>query len=187
MKRYNQLLQLIDLIRPQSIIETGVWNGHNGVRMLRRASLYNKCSYRGYDLFEDATPELDAKELNVKHHNTVEDIQKLFKLELPDGSVTLYKGDTNSTLQPQTIADFVFIDGGHSLDTIQNDYEKLSRSKVIVLDDFYSPDDAGRCPDISKYGCNRLVAGLKKGFVLLPQRDPVKGGGFTQFALVTGG
>lgn len=186
MSRYKQLLQLIDVFQPKSIVETGVWNGQNAIRMINQASKFGDVSYTGYDLFEDGTPELDAKEFNVKHHNNKTAVLATILHNIPpQHSVHLIKGDTNETLIDGLHSDFAFIDGGHSIETIRSDYHKLSACSVIVLDDFYTPDEHGNCPDISLYGCNSLVRNLSH-VQLLPIKDPVMGGGYTQFALVTG-
>lgn len=191
MKRYKQLLQLIDLFQPKSIIETGVWNGQNALRMIYQALQHQEhVTYTGYDLFEDATAELDAKEFNVKPHNTVDAVRNEMLHVLGDlasmVTINLIKGDTNETLKRGTKADFVFIDGGHSIETIHNDFDKLRFSKVVVLDDYYTEG-----PDIDLYGCNIELVDIREGIhracvAILPAKDPVKGGGFTQFALVMG-
>lgn len=185
--RYNQLLQLIDLFQPKSIVETGVWNGQNAIRMINQASKFGDVSYTGYDLFEDGTPELDAKEFNVKHHNNKTAVLATILHNVqPQTNVHLIKGDTKKTLNRQPCFDFAFIDGGHSIETIAHDFSELRGSDIIVLDDYYTPDEHGNGPDISKYGCNELLASNCLNYVLLPIKDPVMGGGFTQFVLVVG-
>lgn len=182
MTRYDVLLELIDKYKPQSIVEIGVWNGANAIRMINRAKQYHSdIEYTGYDLFEDATPETDEKEFNVKGHNGAKAVAAFIRSETGI-TPTLIKGDTNETLKPDVIADFVFLDGGHSVETIAHDYEAIKGSKVIVLDDYYT-DGA----DIIKYGCNALIKTLGKKYNILPQKDPVKGGGFCQLVLVENG
>ena len=58
----------------------------------------------------------------------------------PTAAITLVRGNTRETLKPIS-ADFVYIDGGHSIETIQGDYDALKSSPVIVFDDFYIPDN----------------------------------------------
>lgn len=184
MKRYNQLLQLIGLFQPRTICEIGVWNGHNAIRMIQQACKYRQdVEYTGYDLFEDATPETDEKEFNVKIHCKKDEIEAAIKFESRPGTlINLIKGDTNETLQPKHY-DLVFVDGGHSIATIAADYAKLMCNPIIVLDDYYTDG-----PDTEKYGCNDLLCHFTNpNFIVLPAKDPVKGGGFTQFVLVVGG
>lgn len=181
-KRYTQLLQLIDVFRPRSILEIGTFNGHNAVRMITQAQKYNpEIMYVGYDLFENATAETDAAEFNVKPHNSIKDVSNDIKHGAPNSAVSLVKGNTRETLKP-IHADFAFIDGGHSIETIAHDYEAVRSCAVVVLDDYYVPDNDGKCPDISTMGCNQLVKGLKH--VVLPRKDPVQGGGLVQMVLV---
>lgn len=183
MSRYAQLLELIDIHKPKSLIEIGVWNGANAIRMIKQAlKHHDSVEYTGYDLFEDATPETDAKEFNVKAHNQVKAVAAYIRAET--GVIpTLIKGDTNETLAHGIKADFVFLDGGHSVGTIGSDYSKLMYSNVVVLDDYYTSDDQGNAPDIRKYGCNKLLTQIAN-YKILPSKDPVKGGGFTQLAVI---
>ena len=184
--RYNQLLPIIAHNKPKTIVETGTWDGHRAILMATEALKHNKeVYYVGFDLFEDATEETDKKELNVKPHHSLADVTArldAFKSEHPGFSFNLVKGDTRKTLpEPDGSPDYalkpdlVFIDGGHSIDTIRNDYENLKHSKVIVFDDFYS----GR--DTAEHGCNEIVDGLDR--LILPQKDPVKGGGKVQMVV----
>ena len=77
------------------------------------------------------------------------------------------------------MADFVFLDGGHSIGTIALDYAAVKNSKVVVLDDYYTDG-----VDISKYGCNSLVDTSSLPHEILPPKDPVKGGGYTQLVVI---
>lgn len=185
MKRYDQLLSVIDLIKPKTIVEVGTQAGHSAVKMIRQAMKYRKSiQYVGYDLFEDATKETDAEELNIKPHHTVEQVEGYIKQNCPGAEVHLIKGNTRQTLKPIT-ADLCFIDGGHSIETIANDYDKCKGSVVVVLDDYYVPDKSGAVPDIALYGCNQLVGDLPNALIL-PVTDPVRTGGSVQMVLVLG-
>jgi len=178
MTRYDTLLELIDKHKPQSIVEIGVWNGANAIRMINRAKQYNSdITYTGYDLFEDATQETDAKEFNVKGHNSVKAVAAYIQSETGI-KPNLVKGNTHDSLT-NTVADFVFLDGGHSVETIAHDFEAVKDSKVIVLDDFYTDG-----VDTSKYGCNQLVDLLQRAYEILPHKDPVKGGGYCQLVVI---
>jgi predicted O-methyltransferase YrrM len=185
MSRYDKLLELIDQYKPKSIIEIGVWNGANAIRMINRAKQYHPdISYTGYDLFEDATSETDAVEFNVKGHNSARAVAAYIKAST-GVEPAIVKGNTNETLKQNTIADFVFLDGGHSVETIFSDYNRIDQSSVVVLDDYYTDG-----PDTRKYGCNNLVeilimtTGEFKRVDIIPPKDPVKGGGYTQLVLV---
>lgn len=183
MSRYQHLIQLIDAFRPKSIIEIGTWNGNNGIRMTRAARVWNPhCTYLGYDLFESASEQTDSEELNVKAHPRYDVVLGQMKQHLGDG-IELRKGNTRQILSPSQ-ADFVFIDGGHSIETINHDFNMLKHSGLIILDDYYAPDHEGKCPDITKFGCNKLLEEIPH--YLLPTKDLVQGGGFVQLAVVIG-
>jgi predicted O-methyltransferase YrrM len=183
--RYDQLVHIIDLIKPRTIVEVGTQAGYSAVKMIQQAMKYRKSiQYVGYDLFEDATPETDEAELNIKPHHTVEQVEGFIKSKCPGAEVHLIKGNTRQTLKPIS-ADLCFIDGGHSIETIANDYEKCKGSTVIVLDDYYSPDKDGKEPDTELYGCNKLVSDLPNALVL-PVRNEVRTGGAVQMVLVLG-
>jgi predicted O-methyltransferase YrrM len=182
LSRYETILDLINVFKPQSIVETGTLNGGNAHRMITQAQKHNKdISYTGYDLFEDATPETDAQEFNVKPHNQMAVVEAALKRT--QAKIHLIKGNTRETLKNYT-ADFAFIDGGHSLETIDHDYQALKHSRVIIFDDYYSPDHEGKMPDIQRVGCNLLVERLPHA--VIPTQDRVEGGGFVNLAIVFG-
>ena len=176
--RYDAIYSLIDVFKPKIIAEIGTWNGHNAVRMIQAAQKHHSdIAYIGYDLFEDATDETDALEFNVKPHNTIDAVRAT--IEATGARVILHKGNTRQTLKDHPpIADFMFLDGGHSVETIASDYHYSKHIPVIVFDDFYD----GREIDLNLVGCNKLVSSLS-GCVVLPDADPVKGGGFTKLVL----
>jgi hypothetical protein len=178
--RYSQLDKLLDDICPLSIVEVGTWSGWRAVQMslvgLGRGLPVN---YKGFDVFEDFSPEFDKLEKNVKTHFSMQEVERLLLILCdlyPKFSFDLVPGNTRETLRSET-ADFVFLDGGHSIETISSDYQAVKDSAVILFDDYYSG-----AIDVSAFGCNMVVDGLNH--VLLPIKDPVSGGGFTQFALV---
>jgi hypothetical protein len=184
MVRYKKLLDLIKVYEPRTIAEIGAWNGENAKRMISQASeISENVEYIGYDLFEEATSETDAEEFNVKKHFSEAEVYANIKGTCPDAEVALIKGNTRETLR-SICADFVWLDGGHSVETIESDYEACKHSKVIVFDDYYVADEQGRMPDINKVGCNRVVEKLPH--TVIETRDPVSGGGYINIAVVGG-
>ena len=182
--RYAQLLPIIAKAKPQTIVEVGTWNGLRAIEMCTEALKHQeKVLYLGFDLFEEASAESDERELNVKRHHSVAEVEARlgeFKKANTGFDFKLFRGDTGKTIKwlPDIPVDFAFIDGGHSTETIKSDYEGLKHAKVIVLDDFYK-----KGPDTEKYGCNSLVEDIKDK-VLLPEKDPVKGGGTVQMVMM---
>lgn len=173
--RYEQLHQAVRLKQPKAILEVGTWNGDRATAML---NLCPTAKYYGFDLFEDATPETDAAEFNVKrHHYRLHVLDKLTGFD-----VQLYKGNTRETLAAfNEPVDFVWIDGGHSVETIRSDWENVKR--VLMPDAWVFFDDYFTGPiDTTRLGCNSVVEGLRHE--LLPIKDPVVGGGWTQMVRV---
>ena len=166
MTRYDRLSQLVRKLKPKHIVEIGTWDGRRAIELMAVTDAY----YTGFDLFEEANSDTDEKELNVKEHCDIVEVGK--SIELAGFSkFVLVRGNTNKTLWETKVEpfDFCFIDGGHSVETIQNDYEWASQNiepgGTIILDDYYTPEKVG-------FGCNFLE---DKGTVL-PYKDRVEGG-----------
>lgn len=154
--------------------------------MLRAArQVQNKVAYIGYDLFEDATPETDSAELNVKPHASLAEVQKTlddFAKSIRRVAVKLVKGNTRDTLHGKDALAglkkpiLAFIDGGHSVETIKGDYLALKKADILVLDDYYNKDEKGVIPDIEKFGCNKVIKEAELDGITAGG-DPVRGGG----------
>lgn len=167
--RYHQLRSLIDEAKPSTIVEIGTHAGQRAVMMCLQALQHReKVHYVGYDLFDDANQETNEAEMNGKGGAPIDIARK--QLEKvggihPQFTFDLIKGNTRDTLHGKdVVADFVFIDGGHSVETISGDFLAVGGSKVIVLDDYYT---AGA--DTNKFGCNLVVAGIPHR--VLPDED----------------
>jgi hypothetical protein len=96
-------------------------------------------TYYGYDIFDAAEPdkEFHKKERNGKSPALLQVAEQTFrrmKREYPNLDYKLHKGFTTDTLT-ETVFDFVYIDGGHSYDTVKHDYKQVKASKIIVFDD----------------------------------------------------
>ncbi len=178
--RYSQLAEILRVVRPKNVVEIGVWSGWRAVEMaLISDSLDLNIHYRGYDVFENVPSDaFDQNEKNVKPHFSIKSVVALLELAksvVPGFSYELVPGDTNQTLTSEMV-DLVFLDGGHAVSTIRHDYEATSKSKVIVLDDYYVGIDT------DDFGCNRIVDGLDH--LILPSSDQVFGGGRVHFAVL---
>lgn len=166
MSRYQTLLEIVRDEKPEHVVEIGTWNGKRAIEMMA----VSNCYYTGFDLFEDATEETDKKEFNVKPHNEMVEVARSIE-QAGFSRFALVRGNTNKTLwewkgEP---FDFAFIDGGHSVETIQNDYEwvaqNIKKGGTIILDDYYEPELGG-------LGCNFLE---DKGEVLKSKDRTSKG------------
>ena len=170
--RYDQLIAAVRTKNPKSILEVGTWNGVRATEML---NICHGATYYGFDLFEDATLDTDAEEMNVKAHNYMSSVLD----RLTGFDVHLFKGNTRETLARfNEKVDFVWLDGGHSVETIRSDWENVKRclneDAWVFFDDYYTGPEI----DIEKFGCNLIVKDLKHQ--ILPAKDWVKGGGSVQ-------
>jgi hypothetical protein len=183
-KRYEQMLRLVEQVKPRAIVEIGV---HRGVRaeMLCREALKHSSgvTYAGYDVFDSADEHFQAEALNGKGAPSKE--QAMSRLNTIKGLAhMLVVGDTRETLAGKKVqADFAFIDGDHRVEAIQSDYDALADCPCVVFDDYYTGGDL----DLTKYGANAVVDALKaKGMrvEILPTKDRCNHGAFTQLAVV---
>jgi hypothetical protein len=164
--RYRALFKTIVKNRCRKLVEIGVYDGAHAQQMIQAAGVHHdpqNIYYYGFDLFEDLSEELLIQEGSKKppHCTTVRD-----KLNTSGANIRLFKGDTKLTL-PESIeivgeADFVFIDGGHSVKTIASDWKyvkkMMSRSTIVIFDDYYLNDD----PEIEGLGCQNIIDGLDR-------------------------
>jgi len=173
--RYTQLLDAVREKQPKAILEVGTWNGERARQML---NLCPDAKYYGFDLFEDASAETDKEEMNVKPHYYMDRVE----MRLDGWNALLFKGNTRETLANfNEKVDFVWLDGGHSVETIRSDWENVTRCLTedawVFFDDYYTGNI-----DTTKFGCNEIVKDLKHE--VLPEADPVMGGGHVQMVRV---
>lgn len=171
-KRYHHLYDSIREIKAARILEIGVWTGNRALKMIETAKEYNSnVEYFGFDLFHDLDEEKYREELS-KRPPTKEEVA--LRLSQSGAKVSLYKGDTCQTLPeiaPRLKAvDFAFIDGGHSIKTIENDWNYVSglmkENTIVIFDDYWrNRDDAG---------CKAIVERIDRGrynVQILPEVD----------------
>jgi predicted O-methyltransferase YrrM len=165
-RRYRNLFRLIRERRCGRIVEIGVWNGRTARRMITTAKLAHPASeiqYYGFDLWEQLTESLFASELS-KRPPAKQEVERL--LSSTGARIELVQGNTRDTL-PRSVerigsADLVFIDGGHSEETVRSDWmhakQLLRVDSVAIFDDYYV-DAPGH---IAGKGCQRLIDGLDR-------------------------
>ena len=183
-KRYAQLLDLVSRLKPARLVEIGTWNGD---RALQFGKVAPGVEYIGLDLFESANEGTDATEKNVKRHHSVTEVgEKLLKGGM---KYRLFSGDSKATMPRylgeygEKSADLIFIDGGHSVETIREDFKNsmaaIKPGGLIVLDDYYTDMPS---EELDKFGAQAVLRGMPH--IVLPIKDLVAGGGFTQMAVV---
>ncbi len=155
-KRYSIILLTIFYYRPKSIIEIGVYRGVRAKEMIQAAQIFNKnIEYFGFDLFEMINKKIQRKELS-KIPYSKKDIKNILSKY---AKVKLFKGYTSKTLNKlkNKKVDLIFIDGGHRLDTIKNDWNKSKKfqkkNTIIIFDDYYLDNKK----IIRNFGCNLVV------------------------------
>lgn len=151
--RYKNLLEQIDLCRPQIIFEFGVWKGFSAIRMMKQAMQHRQdCFYIGIDMFENITVEEAKWENHTKDLAIKKKVIALLKQELGPNRFCVVGGATKQVFRGvrrkilkgllfRHYADFIFIDGGHSVETITHDWfaaESIMNEKtVVIFDDYY--------------------------------------------------
>ena len=102
--------------------------------------------YHGYDVFDYARNniEFNRTEYNGKGGASKEFVlNRLLKIhnDFKQFNYLLYEGLTKNTLHKSKF-DFVYLDGGHSYETVKHDYEKISEGQMIVFDDAVNKNNA---------------------------------------------
>jgi hypothetical protein len=136
------------------IVEVGTWNGSRAVQMAEAAFATGQMevSYVGFDTFDDGNDR--ALEGHTKPHASYEHVSNRLKNYAKvcerlgrQFNYTLIKGNTLSTLTPGRPeikrATFAYIDGGHSYETVANDYAALKDVPYVVFDDVIPKEEAG--------------------------------------------
>lgn len=161
--REKYFFKAIQEIKPKTYCEIGCHTGRHSASMLMECLKYtDQLKFIGYDLFDLANEQTHKQEINGKGpgnyqmcvkrmeriKKTCSPVQSKYK-KYPNKKFTyeLHKGFTQDTLKTNSF-DLVFIDGGHSYDTVKHDYEKLKNSKIIFFDDYDIPDVQKFCDEI---------------------------------------
>ena len=160
----NIFLQRLSTYNPKNVLEIGVFCGvtaRNTCDLLEKIN-GKDFSYIGVDLFgsdqSETKDEIEPTFLkdqkfsnpfkNIYYNyilrenlNSIESVSKLLKKY--SSNIKLIAGDTNKVLKEINLQniDFVFLDGGHSYQTVTSDlsilYESMrGKNKVILCDDY---------------------------------------------------
>lgn len=165
-RRYRALLRTIHARACRRLVEVGVYHGDRAVQMIQTAALRHpasQISYWGFDLFEDLTADRLAREFS-KRPGRLEAVRR--KLDRTGAAVCLVRGDSRVTLPAAAAGlddvDLIFIDGGHSIDTIAADWHNMQPAigerTIVFLDDYY----VDPAPELAGAGCQTLIASLDR-------------------------
>ena len=159
----DNFLSLVEEYKPKNVLEIGVFCGvtSRNICELLKTNFGSDFRYYGLALFgstkTSSVDEVEPKFLeNQKFSNPLKTIYYNFikkenlnsKISVQNflkkfsQNIELIKGDTRVTLEkvPLSEIDFVFLDGGHSYDTVLSDlqklYDNMKNNSKIVCDDF---------------------------------------------------
>jgi hypothetical protein len=146
---FKKFQQVMDEVQPCTIAEIGTHDGRTAVQIANYAlKISNKnIVYTGYDAFGTISPaeslnsEINGKGLGNKNE-AIRWLNKVKKRNTGRFDYTLIEGFTSDTLTLPQAYDFIYIDGGHSYETVKHDYTMVKDSKAIIFDDWYIPEVA---------------------------------------------
>ena len=159
-------LKEVENNRPKIFLEVGVFHGVTARNICELLYKIHKDDFKyiGLDLFEESKENKSEvipntnfsnplkniyfkyiKKQNPYSQEAVEDLLKKFQ-----NNVNLIKGNSNLVLKKIDMSkvDYVFLDGGHSYETVKNDLEcclEVINSNGIILCDDYN---FGHLPDV---------------------------------------
>ena len=173
----NILLDQIEIYKPKNFIEVGVFQGVTSRNICEKLYEINKENFlfHGIDIFEDTNINIDNKEMTIKHNKISNPFKHLiFNIILRKNlfsidsiysflkkfknNVRLYKGFSETELPKIDMSkiDMVFLDGGHSYETVRSDLslilKGIKKNKIIICDDYDQVD----------YGVKRAVDEILK-------------------------
>lgn len=170
MRRYANLLKTIYKFECRNIMEIGVFDGIHAKKMIEVAKIFHNAAdihYFGFDLFEQLTDEA----LEAERSKRPPDSKKVGELlEETGANINLHIGYTVDTLpkfleqvKTENIKlDLIFIDGGHSLETIAFDWniakQLMNDRTIVLLDDYYLNEE----PEVEDFGCRSLIDSLDR-------------------------
>jgi glycosyltransferase involved in cell wall biosynthesis/predicted O-methyltransferase YrrM len=174
----NQYYPLFETLRTKpcrKILEIGTHNGKNAVAMIKSAASQipeNEITYYGFDLFEDMTDSLQGEEYSPPEKVKKEEVEEFIKSHTT-ARVTLIRGNTRQTLKTALPKmDLIFIDGGHSIETIRSDWancQQFIKDDTIVYFDDYNDE----MPFIGPYLITKELSSDYE-FEVLPQTNYYK-------------
>ena len=176
-KSANILLDQIEIYKPKNFIEVGVFQGVTSRNVCEKLYEIHKENFlfHGIDIFEDTNINIDNKEMTIKHNKISNPFKHLiFNIILKKNlfsidsiysflkkfknNVQLYKGFSETELPKIDMSkiDMVFLDGGHSYETVRSDLslilKGIKKNKIIICDDY----------DQVNYGVKRAVDEILK-------------------------
>ena len=175
-KSANILLEQIEKYKPKNFLEVGVFQGVTSRNICEKLNLINNGNFLfyGIDIFEDTNNSIDNKEMTIKHNKLSNPLKHLifniilkkdlFSIESVyeflnkfKDNIHLYKGFSDTQLPKVDLSkiDMIFLDGGHSYETVSSDLslilKEIKKGKIIICDDY----------DQTNYGVKKAVDELQ--------------------------
>ena len=175
-KNANLLLDLIKQNKPKSFLEIGVLEGVTSRNICELMNIMNNGNFKftGVDIFTEKWEKNSLKEFTpisrrisnplkwiyfkfILRTNPNSEKGVRFLLKKFQNSINLHKGYSKEILRKIDLKsfDFVFLDGGHSYETVKEDLDLLlsglNKNSIIICDDY----------NISQYGVKKAVDEIK--------------------------
>jgi len=172
----NLLLDQIETHKPKNFLEVGVFQGVTSRNVCEKLNKIHEgdFSFHGIDIFEETNNTIDNKEMTIKKNKLSNpfkhllfniilrkdlfSIDSIYKfLNKFKNNVHLYKGFSSTELLKVDITsiDMIFLDGGHSYETVSSDLsliiKTIKKGNKIICDDY----------DQVSYGVKKAVDELK--------------------------
>lgn len=136
--------KILDEFKPKTIGEIGCHDGRSGVQMCNYVlkKFTQPITYTGYDAFDEISEEESySQEINGKGLGSLDEAHRWMKKVKARNqgrfSYELIKGYTSETLTKPVKFDFVYIDAGHSYESVLHDWNMVKESKVVLFDDYH--------------------------------------------------
>jgi predicted O-methyltransferase YrrM len=168
MGRYGYLTSTVKKYKAKTILEIGTWNGAHAIKMIREARALDSSAditYYGFDVWEQMDKQLHTHEVS-KWPPAKSKVERV--LNDSGAKINLIQGNTLDTLptfvkdNKDLTIDFIFIDGGHSFETIESDWNNvqnlIDENTVIIFDDYWYPPN-GKEPH---FGCSKIIDSLDR-------------------------
>jgi hypothetical protein len=157
-QHYKPMYDWLRAHEVRNILEIGTYNGDNAIGMISTTPVPNReITYYGFDLFRPTSGVEENKEATTGYNNPpcIEEVHSHIT-NATGARVLLFKGDSKVMLTQRElpVMDFIYIDGGHSPETILSDWKNVEKcigpNTVVFFDDYFIGRTDVGCLSLSK-------------------------------------